>query len=720
MSLALGSFATGSRTATGLSLSALFNLRIRGRLIAGFAAICLVLAAAVGYTVVQVGGVAVTTERMVNLRAPVSQTSTELVANLYSTLATLRGYLLTGNTQGKADRAAMWRELDQNSATFDRLAQRFTDPANREKWQQIKTLLAEFRAAQDRAEAVAFTADAHPATKILMQDAAPRGEIMARDITTMIDDEAKQEATAARKELLKTLADVRGNLGLALASLRAFLLSGDAAFKDGFAARWTIVQRAFAAAGAQKTLFTPAQATAYDSFAKAFAEFGPLPAQMFAVRESPQWNIPVHLLVTEAAPRALKILDILDGPKGADGTRAGGLKDAQQKLMADDAASVLGGIGFLQVALWVLLAAGMSLAGAIATLTARSIANPIAGMTDAMKRLATGDKAAPIPGGDRRDEIGDMAGAVQVFKENMIKAEELDAEQKAEQARKERRQIAVEGYIKEFDQSVGSSLNMLASASTELQTTAQSMTATAEETQRQSTAVAAASEQASSNVQTVASAAEELSSSVAEISRQVTESSRIAGQAVEDAKRTNDQVQALAEAAQRIGDVVKLINDIAGQTNLLALNATIEAARAGEAGKGFAVVASEVKSLATQTAKATDDIAAQVKAIQNATTDSVQAISSITGTIGRINEIATTIASAVEEQGAATQEIARNVQQASAGTSEVTSNIAGVSQAAADTGSASTQVLGAAGELAKQGEILRADVGKFLADIRAA
>ena len=702
------------------SVSALFNLRIRGRLIAGFAAICLVLAAAVGYTVVQVGSVATTTERMVNLRAPVAQTSTELVANLYSTLSTLRGYLLTGNAQGKADRAAMWKELDENAATFDRLASRFTDPANREKWQQIKALLSEFRAAQDRAEAVAFTVDAYPANKILLQDAAPRGDGMSRDITAMIDDEARQDATPARKELLKTLADVRGNLGLALASIRAFLLSGDAAFKEAFTQRWTIVQRAFAAADTQKALFTPAQATAYESFAKAFAEFGPLPGQMFAVRESPQWNMPVHLLVTEAAPRALKILDILDGPKGADGTRSGGLKDAQQKLMAADAAAVLGGIDFLQLALWVLLAVGMALAGTIATFTARSIVNPIAGMTEAMKRLAGGDKSADIPGGGRTDEIGDMSGAVQVFKENMIKADQLAAEQRAEQERKERRQTAVEGFIKEFDDSVGSSLNMLASASTELQTTAQSMTATAEETQRQSTAVAAASEQASTNVQTVASASEELSSSISEISRQVAESAKIAGQAVEDAGHTNTQVQALAEAAQKIGDVVKLINDIAGQTNLLALNATIEAARAGEAGKGFAVVASEVKSLATQTAKATEDIAAQVKAIQTATSDSVRSIEGISGTISRINEIATTIASAVEEQGAATQEIARNVQQASAGTGEVTTNIAGVSQAAADTGSAATQVLGAASELARQGETLRADVGKFLTNIRAA
>jgi methyl-accepting chemotaxis protein len=701
-------------------LAAVFDLRVRGRLMAGFGAVCLVLAVAVGYTVVQVGSVATTTERMVNLRAPVSQTSTELVANLYSTLATLRGYLLTGNAQGKADRAAMWRELDANSATFDRLAARFTDPANRDKWQQIKTLLVEFRAAQDRAEAVAFTVDATPATKVLLQDAAPRAEIMSREITLLIEEEARQEATPARKDLLKTLADVRGNLGLALASMRAFLLSGEAPFKTGFVERWNAVQQAFAAAGDKKALFTPAQAKAYDGFAQALKDFAPLPARMFEIRESAQWNVPVHLLVTEAAPRALKILDILDGPKGTDGTRSGGLKDAQQKLMATDATSVLDGIGFLQVMLWVLLAVGLALAGGIATLTGRSIVNPISGMTEAMKRLAAGDKTVAVPGSGRRDEIGDMAGAVLVFKENMIKAEQLGAEQRAEQQRKEQRQLAVEGFIEEFDRSVSGSLNMLASASTELQTTAQSMTATAEETQRQSAAVAAASEQASTNVQTVASAAEELSSSIAEISRQVSESTRIAAQAVDDAGRTNAQVQALAEAAQKIGDVVKLINDIAGQTNLLALNATIEAARAGEAGKGFAVVASEVKSLATQTAKATDDIAAQVKAIQTATGDSVQAIAGITATIGRVSEIATTIASAVEEQGAATQEIARNVQQASAGTGEVTSNIAGVSQAAGDTGAAATQVLGAAGELARQGETLRADVGKFLASIRAA
>jgi methyl-accepting chemotaxis protein len=350
----------------------------------------------------------------------------------------------------------------------------------------------------------------------------------------------------------------------------------------------------------------------------------------------------------------------------------------------------------------------------------RSVARPIVKTTDIMGKLAQHDLTVAVEGGERKDEIGEMARAVQVFKDSMIEGDRLAAEQKAEQEKKAQRQTEVERLVASFESMVTGSLDTLASASTELQATAESMTSTAEETSSQATSVAAASEQASTNVQTVATAAEELSSSISEISRQVSESNRIASQAATEAASTNEQVKALADAAEKIGDVVRLINDIAGQTNLLALNATIEAARAGEAGKGFAVVASEVKSLATQTAKATDEIGAQIKSIQSATSESVQAIGSIAGTIARVSEIATSIASAVEEQGAATQEIARNVQQASAGTAEVSSNIAGVTQAAAVTGSAASQVLSASSELARQGETLRKEVGEFLAGIRAA
>jgi len=363
----------------------------------------------------------------------------------------------------------------------------------------------------------------------------------------------------------------------------------------------------------------------------------------------------------------------------------------------------------------------LAVAVAVALFVALRLSKPIVSITRTMETLSAGNTGIEVPGMGRRDEIGQMASAVQVFKQNMIDAERLRAEQKEAERRAEAdKKAALAKMADRFEASVQGVVKGVSSSATEMQSNAQSMSSTAEETSRQSAAVAAAAEEASTNVQTVAAATEELSSSIAEISRQVAQSAKVAAKAVDEAARTNAQVKGLNDAAQKIGDVVKLINDIAGQTNLLALNATIEAARAGEAGKGFAVVASEVKSLATQTAKATEDIATQVGAIQSATGDAVKAIEGITGTIGQVNEIATTIASAVEEQGAATQEIARNVQQASKGTTEVSSNIAGVTKAAAETGQASGIVLAASGELTRQADTLRAEVDQFLATVRAA
>ena len=269
-----------------------------------------------------------------------------------------------------------------------------------------------------------------------------------------------------------------------------------------------------------------------------------------------------------------------------------------------------------------------------------------------------------------------------------------------------------------FEANMKQVVNTVASAATELQSTAQGMEATASSTSQQATTVAAAAEEASANVQTVASAAEELSSSISEISRQVAQSTQIAGTAVVEVDGANEKVQGLAEAANKIGEVVALITDIADQTNLLALNATIEAARAGEAGKGFAVVASEVKNLANQTAKATEEISSHISGIQGATQDAVGAIGSIGGIINQMNEIASTIAAAVEEQGAATQEIARNVEQAASGTTEVTTNIQQVTSAAAETGESAHEVLGAAGELSRQGEVLGTEMDSFVVELR--
>jgi methyl-accepting chemotaxis protein len=382
-----------------------------------------------------------------------------------------------------------------------------------------------------------------------------------------------------------------------------------------------------------------------------------------------------------------------------------------------DSSTVLVRTKTLQI---ILAAAGMLLGVLLAFVIGRGIARPIAGLTSAMARLADGDKGVDVPSCAARDEIGAMARAVEVFKHNAIAADRAAAAQAAEQAAKAERAARLAELVLGFEGKVGNLAGQFAAAATALESTAQGLSGTAGLTNQQAATVAGAAEEASAGVQTAAASAEELTASIDEISRQVAESTRMTGKAAADARRTDGIVRALAEGARKIGDVVGLITNIAGQTNLLALNATIEAARAGEAGRGFAVVASEVKNLAAQTAKATDEIGAQVGQIQTATQEAVAAISAITATIEEVNTIATTIAAAVEEQGAATAEIARNVQQTAVSTQQVTTNIGGVSQAANETGSAASQVLDAASGLSRQAAQLSGEVQVFVTGVRAA
>lgn len=361
------------------------------------------------------------------------------------------------------------------------------------------------------------------------------------------------------------------------------------------------------------------------------------------------------------------------------------------------------------------------LVGGLAFATTRMVARPLAQMTEAMRDLAGGKLDTAVPALEKRDDIGAMANAVEVFKQNAIEMRRLEEEQTASKAKAEAdKQAAMNAMADAFEASVMAVVDKVANGATTMQNAAQELSSSAQSTSEQANSVSAASEVTTNNVQAVAAAAEELSSSITEISRRVADSSQISSEAVNQVQRTNGDVEGLSEAARKIGDVISLISDIAEQTNLLALNATIEAARAGEAGKGFAVVAGEVKNLASQTAKATDEISTQIAAMQTATAGAVDAIKNIGGTISRVEEVASSISAAVEEQGAATQEISRNVQEAATGTSEVSATIVQVTKSADTTGQSSSSVLSAAGELASHSESLRREVYDFLKQVRAA
>jgi methyl-accepting chemotaxis protein len=512
--------------------------------------------------------------------------------------------------------------------------------------------------------------------------------------------------------------DVISQLDLALRSmidqetgLRGYLISGDEAFLEPFKAGEAEFQKALQAAK-ELTKDNPAQQTRLDelqgytqSWQKEIA------AKEIALMAKPETRDDARRIEASAAGKM-----VMDRVR----KKVAEIKSVEQELMSARAAREKEAY---RSAYFILLAGGLgsiTLAMLVGWVLSRGVARPVTAMTAAMVRLADGEKDIAIPATGRRDEIGKMADAVEVFRQKAIEADRLAAAEQAERTAREQRAMRLEGMVHDFEAKIGALVGILSSASAELETAARSMSSNATQTDQQASAVAAAAEEASAGVHTVAAAAEELTASIGEISQQVAQSAKITERAVADARRTDTTVRALADGAQKIGEVVSLITNIAGQTNLLALNATIEAARAGNAGKGFAVVASEVKNLAQQTSRATEEIGAQIVQIQTATVEAVDAIKGITTVIEEISTIATAIASAVQQQGASTAEIARNIQQTAISTQEVTSNITGVSQAANDTGTAASQVLSAAHDLSKQAEQLNGEVNRFVAGIRAA
>ncbi len=699
------------------------SYKLSHKLVLGFSAILSVFVVSNFITIYEVNDTKRLTEKIVEIRTPTAQASSSLTTAINASLAALRGWMLTGNPAFKTERAADWADIAEISKEMDRLSTHWTNPENVEAWTRLKTVLDEFELAQQQVETIARSVDEQPATKMLTREAAPHAAVMASKITEIIDLELEKRSSPVvqdnRVQTLGMMADVRGTLGLALANIRAYLLTGDTKFVTKFNTLWSKNERRFSDLRNSAETMSGAQRQAFEVFSQEREKFAPLPAVMFEIRGSKKWNIANYLLVTEAAPRANKILDVLAGPKREDGSRHGGLMTNQRNLLVQDAKDGADKTSLFLTIQWSLLAFGVGLGAAIAYLTARAIINPLKSMTAAMGSLAEGDLQVDIPAQDRKDEIGAMSAAVQVFRDNAVHNNELVAEQEVlkQKAEEDNRQSLLQ-IAERFEGSVGEIIESVSASSAELDATAVSMSSISEEASTQASAVAVASEEATANVQAVAAATEEMSNSIAEINHKIREASQSSTKAVAEVDKSGTQMAALTHTAEKVGQAISMISDIADQTNLLALNATIESARAGESGKGFAVVAGEVKELASQTARVTEEITGHIQDIQAASELAVASMTQIGDVIREVDEISSLIAAAMEQQGAATEEIARNVHEAGEGTQEVTKNIEGVSQASQETGSASTQVTAAAGELSRQSDHLKSEVMRFLKGLR--
>jgi methyl-accepting chemotaxis protein len=663
------------------------NLRIRGRLYGGFGALLLFCVALAGFAVWQLWGI----ETQVGMMTLQSK-NTIRVGDIATELqATRRGLLRYTFDQDEASFAESEKRLSRIADLLEEAVRTTIVEERRTAYREAGKEIAELKT--KRVALGDAVKQMLAGRNLLFTD----GDKMAADVQNLVDaadktDFARETSALETKVLLlrianwrmlatrdsKGLATFKANLGKAQQEI-ALLEKVD--LPSNLAALLASVK-----AGVIK-------------YAEAFEKTGP------------NLLLADELYYKAITPLIVGTIEKMDNVKASIG-------QAFEKTTADTDDRISSTVSMQEIVAGAAVLMGLM----IAFLIARSIIGPLSGLTSGMKELAGGNFGVVLPGLDRKDEVGDMAQAVETFKVLAEQKARDEAEAKIKQGQIAARQRKAD-MIKladDFESAIGEIVETVSSASTELEASASTLTSTAVRSQELTTMVAAASEEASTNVQSVASATEEMASSVNEISRQVQESARIATDAVDQARKTNDRVGELSKAAARIGDVVELINTIAGQTNLLALNATIEAARAGEAGRGFAVVASEVKALAEQTAKATGEIGQQISGIQAATQESVGAIKEISGTIEKLSEISSTIAAAVEEQGAATQEISRNVQQAAQGTQQVSSSITEVQRGASETGSASSQVLSAAQSLSGDSNRLKLEVGKFLNSVRAA
>jgi methyl-accepting chemotaxis protein len=643
------------------------------KLAAGFGCMIVILVAVAGMVNYQIVEVEKIRERVTDLRQPTVVASASLLNGVNESLAALRGYMIIGDPALAAQRDSAWESIDRHSAELAGYAKKWQDPQSEERLAQLDKLLADLRAAQKKVAQVARTPEEQPALQILLDEAQPKGTEMLDLLAAMIEEERNLPATPERKFLLALLADARGSLASALSSLRTYLLTGNPKFSQEFEKVWAENAANVEALNYSRALFNKAEAEAYAKYADLRQSFSPLPPRMFKIRESADWNQANKLMAAEVTPRADKIVGLLEEMAA----RQRDLVALDTGLLSSES-SRLGSIVLLATGVGVVLAIVLS------WFITRGVTVPAVKLVDLAGALAAGDLTKTVDFSSE-DEMGDVARAIN------------------EAASKMRATL----------EAIGENTISLGGSSAELSEISRRMGASAEQTSVQAGVAASAADEVTRSVQAVAAGAEEMSASIREIARNAHDAARISTDAVGAAQRTSKLVDSLGDSSNQIGEVVKVITSIAEQTNLLALNATIEAARAGEAGKGFAVVANEVKQLANQTAKATEEIGLKVQRIQGDAGDTVKAIEEIGKVITQVNDIASVIASAVEQQSATTNEIVGSVAGAARASSEIAGNISTVAGVAQDTSSGAHETQGAAQRLHQMSSDLGSLVRQF-------
>lgn len=683
------------------------KISLKTRLTFSFLILSTLMIASLGVAILKIQQVDKAVDNIVSQSIPVAFSEGQLASDINGTLAALKGWLLTNNPEYKTQRATLWKNISSEIQILDKFLK------GQPSWHALKKDLNDFQAAQTKTETIAHSEEDLPATKLLNQNVTPLTDSMLYNISQAYIEEVTQEATPKRKQMLADMGDIRSALAVVTGNIRAYLLTGEKHYADQYQSVWSWAQGKLTHLRTEDRNLTNDQLNYIKEFSNAAKKVTPLFSQLISLRTGENWNQSRALLIHEVLPLSNSILKQLTQPKTGF--------VAQKRLEMENAGNhAVDVTNNLTKTAYFLAFTGAVLAVILVILSIKTIVTPVRHMTDTMTILADGKNDVDIPGIHRRDEIGEMAQALQVFQRNSQERLRLETEQNQEQKARAERAKRIEDLSLTFDQNMRDVLTQTADATTRMRVSASAMRTAAQSTLEQTRTASEASLQTQSNVQHVASATNQLSSSLSQISQNTLSSVEAINEAIEKGENASNTVNWMSEASARIGEVINMIEDIAAQTNLLALNATIEAARAGETGKGFAVVAGEVKNLANQTARATQEISQHIARMRDTTSQSVSAIHEVCENISRVRNQASDVRDTVSQQSIATQNISENVGHVTQNTDVIADNIQQVEAAATQTNEAAGDVQEAANDVSQQADALNKQVESFLNALKSA